>query len=222
MSTPSHRAGIAALAFALSLANISLATDAPTPPAAPAPDQGAKPGSKPADHTTPRDTQHYNITKDTNAPAPIAAKGYDVVAYFPEGGAKPAKGDDRFTHIHRGVLYRFASEANRARFIANPEKYEPAYGGWCASAMADGGRKVDIDPKAFKITNGRLFLFYTDLFNDARTFWNKDEPTRTHDADDAWKKLTGEEPRKPTAPTPGEQKKPDAPADEPAKKTSPR
>jgi len=45
-------------------------------------------------------------------------------------------------------------------FKANPEKYEPAYGGWCAYAMGENGEKVKIDPETYKIIEGKLFLFY--------------------------------------------------------------
>jgi YHS domain-containing protein len=150
------------------------------------------PGDPPpgADHASPRDTSHYNLEK--GAPA---IQGYDPVAYFPEGGGKAKKGTKEHAHVHREVTYWFASHENQRRFIENPDRYEPAYGGWCASAMADGGRKVEIDPKNFKVTNGRLFLFYKSLFQDAIDFWNKDEPGHTREADTAWMKLTGEAPR---------------------------
>ena len=93
------------------------------------------------------------------------------------------------------MTYWFASPQNLERFLTNPDRYEPTYGGWCASAMADGGRKVEIDPKNFKVTDGRLFLFYKGLFQDAQDFWNKDERAHTAEADTNWTKLTGEKPR---------------------------
>lgn len=138
-------------------------------------------------HDTPRDITHYNLEK--NRPA---IQGYDPVAFFPEAGGRPLKGDRSISHTHRGVSYLFASRGNLDRFIENPARYEPAYGGWCASAMADGGRKVEIDPKNFKVTDGRLFLFYKSLFTDALDYWNKDEPTNIRKADEHWKRLTGE------------------------------
>lgn len=136
----------------------------------------------------PRDASKYREPQ-------LAIDGYDPVAYFPEGGGKPAKGKKELSLTHRGVTYRFANAANRDAFKASPDKYEPAYGGWCAYAMADD-RRVEIDPKAFKITDGRLYLFYRDLFTDTRDPWNKDEAGLTAKADAAWKKFSGEEPRK--------------------------
>ncbi len=143
-----------------------------------------------------RSADQYNITK-----ARLAIDGYDPVAYFPEGGGKPAKGDKKFTLAHEGVEYRFTSDANRQLFIANPAKYEPAHGGWCSYAMADSGKKVEIDPKSFVIKDGRLFLFYKDIFNDTRASWLKNESELTTRADANWRKVSNEEPRAPaTAP----------------------
>ena len=196
---------LSALAAAGAL-GVSAAAEPPaTPPSVPAtanPVPSTTPAmSTPSDaHSAPRDIKHYNLSKDK-----LAIDGYDPVAYFPEGGGKPAEGRREFTHTHRGVTYRFATQANLDAFKKNPEKYEPAYGGWCASAIAKGGRKVEIDPKAFKITNSRLFLFYTDLLNDARTYWNQAEAKNTDEADKNWKKIAAEDPRKPadkTAPPP--------------------
>jgi YHS domain-containing protein len=104
--------------------------------------------------------------------AGLAIEGYDPVAYFPEGGAKPKRGDKRLETVHRGVRYRFASAANRALFLATPTRYEPAYGGWCAWAMADG-EAVEIDPKSFLVQDGELLLFYDGLFADTHKRWRK-------------------------------------------------
>ena len=85
-------------------------------------------------------------------------------------------------------MYRFASAASRDKFNVDPTRYLPAYGGWCATAMAKGD-KVEIDPKNFKVTNGRLFLFYKGLFGNALNDWNKDEAGLTVMADSHWKEL---------------------------------
>lgn len=122
-----------------------------------------------------------NVGKDH-----LAVQGYDVVAYFAAG--KAAKGDKAITATHGGHVYRFANEANRKKFIEAPDKYIPHYGGWCATAMAEG-RKVEIDPTNFKITNGRLFLFYKSFFANALTDWNKDESRNITKADEHWKRL---------------------------------
>ena len=102
----------------------------------------------------------------------LAIQGYDPVAYFPEAGGKPQKGKSSITTRFRGVEYRFATKANRDRFLANPSKYEPAYGGWCAWAMADNDR-VEIDPDSFLIQDGELLLFFDGFFADTRKRWRK-------------------------------------------------
>ncbi|MFZ4573663.1 MAG: YHS domain-containing (seleno)protein [Phycisphaerales bacterium] len=132
----------------------------------------------------------YNVGKDK-----LAIEGYDPVAYFPEGGGKPAKGDAKFSHVLDGVSYRFDSQAHLDLFKANPAKYEPAHGGWCTYAMGKNGEKVEVDPKSFVVDGGRLFLFYKGTFNDTRKSFLKDQPNLTSKADLNWKKLSGEEPR---------------------------
>jgi len=139
--------------------------------------QGERPAQK------PRDVKHHHLDK-----AGLALSGYDPVAYFPEGSGKPRKGDPKLELQHEGVRYRFASEANRALFQKSPSKYEPAYGGWCAYAMAKGD-KVDIDPESFLVRDGRLFLFYKGWFNDTRAKFLKDPAELTRKADGSWAKL---------------------------------
>ena len=116
----------------------------------------------------------------------LALKGYDPVAYFESGKAEVGKPD--LISRYRGVTYRFATPERRATFAAAPEKYAPAYGGWCATAMAEG-RKVEIDPTNFKITNGRLFLFYKGWLGNALNDWNKDEKNLATKADEHWRKI---------------------------------
>ena len=90
---------------------------------------------------------------------------------------------------HHGVTYYFASEENRKLFSEAPEKYLPTYGGWCATAMAKD-EKVEVDPTNFKVTNGRLFLFFKAFYADALKEWNKDEANLTTKADANWKKIS--------------------------------
>jgi hypothetical protein len=86
------------------------------------------------------------------------------------------------------VIYYFASEEDRKLFAESPEKYLPTYGGWCATAMAKG-EKVEIDPTNFKVTNGRLFLFFKAFYANAIKDWNKDEANLTVKADANWMKI---------------------------------
>jgi len=127
---------------------------------------------------------HYNLGKDK-----VALSGYDPVGYFTQG--KALKGRKEISASHRGVTYYFASEEDRKVFAESPEKYVPTYGGWCATAMAKG-EKVEIDPTNFKVTNGRLFLFFKAFYANAIKDWNKDEPGQTAKADANWKKIAGE------------------------------
>lgn len=92
----------------------------------------------------------------------IAIQGYDPVAYFLEG--RPVEGSPRFTYTHSGSTYQFASAGNRDLFISDPDRYEPAYGGWCAYAMADGSY-ASIDPDAWVIHEGRLYLNFSHRIN---------------------------------------------------------
>jgi YHS domain-containing protein len=128
-------------------------------------------------------------SREANVASHLAIEGYDPVAYLEERKAVP--GDKNFESSFKGIVYRFASAANRDRFNVDPAKYLPACGGWCATAMAKG-EKVEIDPKNFKVTNGRLFLFYKGLFGNAINDWNKDEPGLTVMADANWKELATE------------------------------
>ena len=84
-----------------------------------------------------------------------AIGGIDPVAYFTE--KKPVKGSDAFTATHDGVTWKFATAAHRDMFKADPERYTPAYGGYCATG-ASYGYKIPIDPAAWDIHEGRLYL----------------------------------------------------------------
>ncbi len=125
--------------------------------------------------------KHYNLEKG------IAVSGYDVVTYFTQN--KAVKGSKENVVSHQGAIYYFSSLANKEDFKKNPAKYEPAYGGWCSYAMGAKGEKVEIDPKTFKIVNGKLNLFYNKFFNNTLTDWNKDEANLKKKADASWMKF---------------------------------
>jgi YHS domain-containing protein len=113
----------------------------------------------------------------------VAIHGYDPIAYFVEGG--PRKGRPELALDHAGARWLFSSEANRERFRAEPEKYLPAYGGYCAFGVAQG-YLVKIDPDAWAIVDGRLYLNYDRSV--ART-WRKDVPGYVAKADANWPAL---------------------------------
>lgn len=126
--------------------------------------------------------------KQYNLEHNLAIQGYDPVAYFKEN--KAVKGSKDLAVSYQGVLYYFSSAANKEEFKKNPAPYEPQYGGWCAYAMGSKGEKVSIDPKTFKITNGKLYLFYNKFFNNTLPEWNKDENGLKSKADVNWKKIS--------------------------------
>jgi YHS domain-containing protein len=124
----------------------------------------------------------YNVEKSG-----LAIHGYDPVAYFTEH--KAIEGKKEISTYFNGVTYRFSSIKNRDLFKANPGKYEPQYGGWCAYAMGANGEKVAIDPETFKVLDGKLYLFYNKLFNNTLTKWNGNEKTLKNNADRNWPKF---------------------------------
>jgi YHS domain-containing protein len=117
----------------------------------------------------------------------LAIQGYDPVAYYKQQEA--VKGKTAFAVSHQGVLYYFSSVANKEEFKKNPSHYEPQYGGWCAYAMGSKGEKVSVDPKTFKVTNDKLYLFYNKFFNNTLTEWNKNEKGLQPKADANWTKI---------------------------------
>ena len=88
----------------------------------------------------------------------IAIKGYDPVAYFTE--SRPVQGKEEFEHEWESARWRFSSVEHRELFASAPDKYAPRYGGFCASAMALGW-KAPIDPEAWVIVDGKLYLNYS-------------------------------------------------------------
>jgi len=125
--------------------------------------------------------------KEFNLENGVALQGYDPVSYFQ---GKPIEGEDKIFYTFRGVNYHFSSSTNRETFKASPEKFEPAYGGWCAYAMGENGEKVKVDPETFKIVDGKLFLFYNFWGNNTLKSWNKNEPVLKANADRHWQMLT--------------------------------
>lgn len=117
-------------------------------------------------------------------PDGVAIKGYDPVAYFTE--RKPVKGKQEFAHSWSGARWLFASAGHRDRFKADPETYAPRYGGYCAFAVSRG-TTADIDPEAWTIHEGRLYL---NLDKKIQGVWERDVPGYIKKADEHWPKLT--------------------------------
>ena len=112
-----------------------------------------------------------------------ALKGYDAVAYFKEGRA--VKGKDEFRHDWLGAKWYFASAANRAEFARNPEQYAPQYGGYCAWAVGHG-YTANIDPEAWRIVEGKLYLNYD---KSVQKMWEQDVPGWIKKGNENWPKL---------------------------------
>ena len=93
----------------------------------------------------------------------LAISGYDPVAYFTDG--KPVPGRTEFEHVWHDARWRFASAGHRDLFIGDPNRYAPQYDGYCAGGMADaavfGPHKDSVDPEAWAIVDGKLYLTHT-------------------------------------------------------------
>jgi YHS domain-containing protein len=110
----------------------------------------------------------------------LAIQGYDPVAFFTQG--KPVKGQPQFESRYNGARYLFASAEDKATFDANPAKYEPQFGGFCAYGASEG-HAAPVKIEAFQIVNGRLLMQY-DL--DVKKEFNKDQQGNLKKADQNW------------------------------------
>lgn len=118
---------------------------------------------------------------DANANAnDLAIKGYDTVAYFTKG--QPTKGSDQYAATYKNAIYHFSSAENRDLFRANPTKYAPQFGGFCAYGVTKG-RKFDTDPTAWRVVDGKLYL---NLNHDVQKIWVKDVPGNITTAINTW------------------------------------
>lgn len=88
----------------------------------------------------------------------VAIKGYDPVAYFTESRA--VKGSKDITSDWLGATWQFSSTEHRDSFTASPIKYAPQYGGLCSDGVAYGSTTTNIDPEAWRIIDGKLYLNY--------------------------------------------------------------
>ena len=125
-------------------------------------------------------------TAEYNTKNGVALSGYDPVSYFNHA---PAKGKTTLQYQYQGITYYFSNASNLEKFKNAPEKFEPQYGGWCAYAMGVDGSKVKIDPETYKITNGKLYLFYNFAFTNTLDYWNDNEDELLPKADDYWHKV---------------------------------
>jgi YHS domain-containing protein len=109
-----------------------------------------------------------------------AIRGYDPVAYFIE--SKPVKGSEQLLYNWNNSNWYFSTQQNLDLFKANPEKYAPQYGGYCAYGLSNG-YKAPTDADAWTIENGKLYLNYNI---EVREMWNKERKERIERADKNW------------------------------------
>lgn len=113
----------------------------------------------------------FSKTSKLNADDQLFLQGYDPVNYLTKG--KAIKGNSQHEFTFQGVKILFSSKENKKLFMHSPDKYLPAYGGYCAYAMAKDGSLVDVDPKTFKIVQGKVNLFYNGFWGDTLKKWNE-------------------------------------------------
>ncbi|WP_136660252.1 YHS domain-containing (seleno)protein [Nitratireductor sp. XY-223] len=118
----------------------------------------------------------------------LALRGYDPVAYFTKGA--PTPGDFQITAEHNGATYRFANEENKALFVANPDAYAPAYGGYCAFGTAMGF-KFDGDPELWRIVDNKLYL---NLAPGIQERWEADRANLITAANEKWDTISDKTP----------------------------
>ena len=113
----------------------------------------------------------------------VAIHGYDPVAYFLAG--KPTEGSSSYSFTWQGAVWHFASASNRDLFARDPGRYAPQYGGYCAWAVSQNDT-ADIDPNAWKIVDGKLYLNYS---LDIQHKWEANQAANITAANQNWPRL---------------------------------
>lgn len=116
-----------------------------------------------------------------------AIRGYDPVAYFTVG--KPVVGKEEFVYNWNNANWFFSSKQHLDLFKANPAKYAPQYGGYCAYGLSRG-YKASTVPEAWTIDNGKLYLNYSI---SVRNDWDKNRQERIQKADKYWPQIKDKE-----------------------------
>jgi YHS domain-containing protein len=119
----------------------------------------------------------------------VGLRGHDPVAYFTVGA--PTPGNSAFTAKHNGVTFQFASAANRAAFQADPARYAPQFGGFCAMGVVLE-KKLDGDPDAWHIADGKLYL---NVNKDVQKKWLLDVSGNNTKAAQIWPSIRNKTPK---------------------------
>jgi YHS domain-containing protein len=114
----------------------------------------------------------------------VAIEGYDTVAYFTDG--KATKGSEEFAYDWLGATWYFVNTEHRDLFAAKPVQYAPQYGGHCSLGVAFGESTANIDPGAWSIVNGKLYLQYS---KGGRDKWEQDKANMIAAADQRWPEI---------------------------------
>jgi YHS domain-containing protein len=130
------------------------------------------------------------IAQEHNLKKGYVAEGYDVVSYFSNTAEK---GDTAYTAAFEGVKFKFVSQQNLETFKSAPNKYIPAYGGFCAYALGTKGERVAINPETFEIRAGKLYLFYNAWGTNTFKMWQEEGAEQLKEkADKNWVKIKKE------------------------------
>lgn len=127
--------------------------------------------------------EHTRELINADEAAKVGLQAYDPVGFHTEG--KALKGDPGIAARHEGITYYFASKENRKAFEADPEKFLPAYGGYCAYGISVGAL-FPVEISTWEIVDGKLVLQYSD---DVKTLFKKDERRNFEKAEKNWPKL---------------------------------
>lgn len=119
----------------------------------------------------------------------VAMRGYDPVSYFVNG--QPKAGKKELSATFDGATYYFATEEHKAAFVGAPEKYAPAFGGFCAMGVALN-KKLDGDPTIWRIVDGKLYL---NVGKPAQTRWLQDVPGNIKQANTTWPQIKEKAPK---------------------------
>jgi YHS domain-containing protein len=120
------------------------------------------------------------------APGGKAIKGYDPVAFFKE--SKPVKGSDKFQYKWKDATWLFSTNENLEAFKADPEKYAPQYGGYCAYGTSQG-HKAPTQTDTWTVLNDKLYFNYNDKVKE---LWTKDQANLIKVADGKWPEVKGQ------------------------------
>lgn len=113
-----------------------------------------------------------------------ALDGYDTVAYFTDN--KPVEGKPDFVTTYKGADWYFVSQQHLDMFVAEPEKYAPQYGGYCAWVISAKNDFASADPKDWAVVDGKLYLNYND---DIKRKWDQNRALHIKQADENWPAL---------------------------------